>query len=58
MLVFIKQKLHNLISDQKFSEIFTGGLQEPLVAYNADFEGKNKALRPKNRLLWDLFSDI
>jgi hypothetical protein len=22
MLVFIKQKLHNLISDQKFSEIF------------------------------------
>ncbi len=33
-------------------------LQETIAAYSADFEGKKEVLRTKNRLLWDLFSDI
>jgi REP element-mobilizing transposase RayT len=33
-------------------------LQEPIAAYIADFEGENKALRAKNRLLWEIFDEI
>jgi hypothetical protein len=33
-------------------------LQEPIAAYIADFEGENKALRAKNRLLWGIFDEI
>lgn len=33
-------------------------LQDPVAAYNADFDGKIGALRYGNRLFWNVFDDI
>lgn len=50
MLLFVKQKLHNGISDLKFPENLTGVFQEPLAAYSACFNGEDDALKAENRI--------
>jgi hypothetical protein len=49
---------HRRIRRNGNSQSAVYALQEPIAAYNADFEGKNEVLRAKNRLLWDIFDYI
>ncbi|MCF8039508.1 MAG: transposase, partial [Desulfohalobiaceae bacterium] len=49
---------HRRISTDGDGQDAVYALQEPLAAYNADFNGKIGALKGKNGLLWNVFSDI
>lgn len=49
---------HRRISTDGNGQDAVYALHEQIADYNADFEGENKVLRTKNRLLWAIFDDI
>jgi putative transposase len=49
---------HRRISTDGKGQDAVYALHEQIADYNADFEGENKVLRAKNRLLWAIFDDI